>query len=84
MCRRTLSKIPLSTLALALLFPGVDEGEDVPSLRLGESHLQDEPARLRGVVVLDGSLEVLAERDGLAELPAEPAEQADPCRRDRH
>ena len=50
----------------------------MPALLLGEGHLEDEPACLGGVVVLHGGLEVLAERDGLAELAAEPAEQADP------
>jgi ABC-type Zn uptake system ZnuABC Zn-binding protein ZnuA len=57
----------------------------VPALRFGEvAHLLDEAACLRRIVVLHGGLEVFAERDGLTELTPEPAEQADPRRRDRH
>jgi hypothetical protein len=55
------------------------------ALRVREvRHLLDEPARFRRVVVLHGRLEMLAKRDGLTELPPEPAQQADAGRRDRH
>ena len=50
---------------------------DVAALRVGELEAFDEPSRLRGIVVLDRRLEVLTERRRLAELAAEPAEQAD-------
>ena len=46
-------------------------------LRLGELALREQPPRLGGVVVGDGRLEVLAKRNRLSELAAQPAQQAD-------
>ena len=48
-------------------------------LRLGEVEAPDDPACLGGVVVLDRRLQPFAQRLRLAELAAEPAEQADLC-----
>jgi len=47
-------------------------------LRLGERRIGEQPPRLGRVVVCHGSLEVLARGQRLAQLPAEPAEEADP------
>jgi MoxR-like ATPase len=58
------------------LFPAGDEPLDVAALRLGERDPRDDTARLRWVVVLDRRLEVLPKRHRLAELPAQPTEQA--------
>ena len=49
----------------------------MPSLRLAERVALEETAGFDGVVVCDGSLESLALGCRLAQLPAEPAEQAD-------
>jgi hypothetical protein len=48
---------------------------DVPTLRVAELELLDEPSGLGGVVVLDRRLEVLALRRRLAELPTQPPQQ---------
>ena len=45
------------------------------ALRVGERGEGDETAHLRGIVVLDRSLEMLALGCGLAQLPAEPAKE---------
>jgi hypothetical protein len=50
---------------------------DVPTLRVAELELVDEPSRLGRVVVLDSGLEVLALRRSLSELPTQPPEEAD-------
>jgi hypothetical protein len=55
----------------------------VPPLRLREVELAEQSARLARVVVRDRGLEVLALGRWLAELPPEPAEQADRRRVDR-
>ena len=47
------------------------------ALRLRELVAGDDPPRLARVVVLDRSLEPFAKRLGLAQLPPQPAEQAD-------
>src|SRR5579872_7049986 len=76
------SNSPLPGVVAA--FPGGEERVDVAPLRLREREPGDDPARLRGVVVLDGRLEVLAQLGRLAKLPAEPAEQAHLCGFDCH
>ena len=55
------------------------------ALLLGEVEPRDEPPRLGHVAVLNGSLQVLAHRQRLAQLGPQPAEKAylerrDPCR----
>ena len=60
----------------AVPLPGVEQLLDVTALSLAEGEGGDEPARLGGVVVLDGRLEVLADRRRLTELTAEPAKKA--------
>jgi xanthine dehydrogenase accessory factor len=80
--RANASKIAATTAALSacgtrLRFPAVDEAVDVAALSVGEGDGADEPARLRRVVVRHGSLQALAQRRRLAELPPEPAEEAD-------
>ena len=59
--------------------PLVEQPLDVAALGRRELELRDDPARLGGVVVLDRGLEPLAERLGLAQLPAQPAQQARRC-----
>jgi hypothetical protein len=49
----------------------------VAALRIGELVPADDPPRLGRVVVLDRRLQVLAQRIRLAELPPEPAQEAD-------
>ncbi len=60
-------------------FPRLEQLLDVAPLRVRELEPLDEPARLRGVVVLDRGLEMLAERRRLAELAAEPASETHLC-----
>ena len=59
------------------MLPRIEEPLDVMPLRLGELALCDQSPRLGGVVVRDSRLEVLAERDRLAELAPQPAQEAD-------
>src|SRR5512133_241449 len=47
------------------------------TLLVRERHVGEEAPNLRGVVVLDRRLEVLADRRRLLQLPAEPAQEAD-------
>jgi hypothetical protein len=49
---------------------------DVSQLIARELEARDEPPRLGRVVVLDGRLEVLADRVRLSELAPQPTEQA--------
>ena len=56
--------------------PLVDQALDVPALRLGEVEQLEQPPRLGRVVVRDRRLEVLALRRRLAQLAAEPAQEA--------
>jgi len=53
--------------------PRVEQLLAVPTLGVVERELRDEPPCLGRIVVLDRSLEVLAERGRLAELPPQPA-----------
>src|SRR5205814_1224400 len=62
---------------LCLAFPGVEQLLHVPPLRVAELEAGEEPSRFDDVVVLDGSLEVLAHRDRLPQLAPQPAEEAD-------
>jgi len=48
----------------------------VSALRIGEVVATDDAACLGGIVVLDRSLEVLAQRIRLPQLPVQPAEEA--------
>jgi XdhC and CoxI family len=48
----------------------------VTALGVRKRDERDEPPRLRGIVVLDCRLEVLAERSRLPKLPPQPAEEA--------
>ena len=64
--------------------PGDQQLLDVPALIVRERHRVDEAPRLRRVVVLDRGLEVLAHRDRLRELAAQPAEEAHLCCFDCH
>ena len=48
---------------------------DIATLRVAELEPSDELARLVGIVVLDRSFQVLAERGRLLELPSQPPEQ---------
>jgi hypothetical protein len=64
-------------LGVECTFPRREQLLDIPPLVVRELEVADQPAGLRRVVVLDGRLEVLAERVRLPELPAEPAKQAD-------
>src|SRR5919204_488993 len=57
----------LSAAATTVL-PARDQAFDVPSLRLGELHLVEEPSGFGRVVVRDRCLQVLAKRRRLAEL----------------
>jgi hypothetical protein len=59
-------------------FPGVDQLIKVATLGGRELVACDDPARLVRIIIVDRSLESLAQRMRLAELPAEPAEKADP------
>ena len=68
----------------SVAFPLVEEPREVPPLRLVERHRADETACLVGVVVRDRRLEPLALRRGLAQLPAQPAQQRDGGRRRAH
>jgi len=52
----------------------------VVALVVAELELRHDPPGLRGVVVLDRRLEVLAQRVGLTELTAQPATEADLAR----
>jgi hypothetical protein len=56
--------------------PAFDKAVDVPALCIREGYECNEPAHLGGVVVLDRRLEVLALRGRLAQLSAEPAQEA--------
>ncbi len=56
--------------------PGAEQLLDVAALRVAELEPRDEPPRLRGIVVLDRSLEMLAERRRLLQLSPQPPEQA--------
>ena len=58
-------------------FPCVEQLAHVPALRVAELEPLDEAAGFCGVVVLDGGLEVLAQRRRLLQLAAQPAQQAD-------
>lgn len=49
----------------------------MPALGLRELHLVEQAPRLGGIVVGDSRLEPLAPRRRLAQLPAQPAEEAD-------
>jgi hypothetical protein len=62
--------------ALALAFPGVEQLLDVAPLVVGELEAGEQPPGLVDVVVLDRGLEVLARRNRLSQLPAQPAEKA--------
>src|ERR671915_529896 len=79
--RENASKMLRTSASLAALdtrfLPAGDEPVDVPALGVGERDLREEAPRLGRVVVRDGRLEVLAERSGLPQLPAEPAKEAD-------
>jgi hypothetical protein len=48
-------------------------------LRVGEVHSREQAPGLDGIVVRDRGLEPLAQRRRLAQLPAEPPEEADTC-----
>lgn len=68
---------PRGLTAAGLAVPGVEQRVDVLPLRTGERGAGEEAPRLDRVVVRDCRLEVLAARQRLAQLAAEPAEQAD-------
>jgi hypothetical protein len=78
--RANASKIRRTTAAFSAAgtaaLPLVDQALDVPPLRLGEVEPLEHAARLCGVVVRDGRLEMLALRRGLTKLPAQPTEEA--------
>src|SRR5262249_46615194 len=57
--------------------PFVEQPLDVPTLFVRERVARDDTPRFGRIVVLDRRLEVLAEHVRLAQLPAQPAEQAD-------
>jgi xanthine dehydrogenase accessory factor len=59
--------------------PALDESDDVSTLGIRERCELDEAAHLPGIVVYDGSLEMLARGCRLAQLAAKPAEEADGC-----
>lgn len=65
-----------ATLTGAFL-PAIEETLDVPALCVRERDERDQASCLAGVVVCDRGFQVLALRRGLAELPAEPAKEAD-------
>src|SRR6187397_2110236 len=71
--RRTIASFSAAGTAL---FPPGDEPVDVAALRVGERRGRDEPSHLVGVVVLDRGFEMLALRCRLAQLTAQPAEEA--------
>src|SRR6186713_3255960 len=62
--------------AATTLLPAGDEAVDVAALRVAERRGCHETSHLLRIVVLDRSLEVLALRCRLAELSAQPAEEA--------
>jgi hypothetical protein len=57
--------------------PAVDQPLDVAALSVAEGEAGEQPARLVWVVVRHSGLEMLAFWRWLAQLAAEPAEQAD-------
>jgi MoxR-like ATPase len=59
------------------LLPARDETVDVAPLRVRERDAGEQPTRLRGVVVRDRRLEVLAKWGRLSKLATKPTEQAD-------
>src|SRR6478672_1806027 len=71
--RRTIASFSAAGMAV---LPTRDQALDMPALRVRKRRERDEPPHLGRVVVLDRGLEVLALRSGLAQLPAEPAQQA--------
>jgi hypothetical protein len=62
------------------VLPLVEEAADVARLGGGELKPGDDTPGLGRVVVADRGFEVLAERLWLAELPAQPAQEAHPRR----
>ena len=60
----------------ALALPRFEQLLDISPLLVRERQVRDEAPRFAGVVVLDGRLEVLADRPRLCELPAQPAKEA--------
>src|SRR6188474_2929387 len=71
--RRTIASF---SVAATTRLPAGDEAVDVAALRVGERGSCDETSHLLRIVVVDRSLEVLALRCRLAELSAQPAEEA--------
>jgi len=69
---------PFHIKPLGLLsFPRVEQLLDVAPLRRAELEGGEQSPRLVDVVVLDRRLEVLAQRDRLAQLPSQPAKETD-------
>lgn len=56
--------------------PFVEQALDVVSLRCRKLIAAHDPARFAGIVIVDGSLEPFTESIGLAQLSAQPPEQA--------
>src|SRR5512134_2927027 len=75
--RRTIASF---SAADTTLLPAVDEPLDVKSLRLAERRLPDETAHLLRIVVQHGRFEMLPLGSRLAQLAAQPAQEAHRCR----
>ena len=73
-----LGRAPRDLAARGLLaLPGIEHVVDVLALRRRERRVGQQPPRLCRIVVRHRGLEVLARRKRLAQLPPEPAQQAD-------
>src|SRR5262245_28036049 len=74
--RRTIASFSAAGTAL---FPAGDESVDMAALRVAERSGRDEPSHLVRIVVLDRGFEMLALGCRLAQLTAQPAEEAHGC-----